>query len=84
MQAHIKRDMSKKEKKRKIGIAKKGWIYITSIIAVIFWALVAAVLFVDFVKGHYISALKNIVAIVLFIAIFAVFSILSKDDHLKE
>ena len=85
MPVHIKKmNMSRKEKNKTIGIAKKGWIYSTSIIAVIFWAVITAILFVDFIKGHYASVLKTIVVIVLLLAVFAVLSILSKNDKPKE
>ncbi|RZV39906.1 MAG: hypothetical protein EVJ48_03005 [Candidatus Acidulodesulfobacterium acidiphilum] len=76
--------MPKNKKNKTIGIAKKGWIYSTLIIAVIFWALITAGLFVDFIKGHYASVLKTIVVIVLLLAVFAVLSILSKNDKPKE
>ena len=76
--------MSKNKKNKTIGIAKKGWTYSTSIIAVIFWALIAAVLFVNLVRGNYISVLKTIVVIGLLIAVSAVLLILLKNNKHKE
>ena len=75
--------MSKNKENKTISIAKKGWTYSASIITVIFWALIAAVLFVDSVKGHY-AVLKTVVVIGLLIAVFAALSILFKNNKPKE
>ena len=75
--------MSKNKENKTIGIAKKGWTYSTSIITVIFWALIAAVLFVDSVKGHY-AVLKTVGVVILLIAVFAVLLILLKNNKPKE